>query len=150
METELRIKGSFGYWYELKNMWLTELYKRTGNVEYVDLRLSEFDTFLTPEYEELYQSYLISNKKDMKFEVSKAAMNFIMNLSLKGLDDMALKVARWVESVPELEGKMGYSTLKLLKAATAEDEKWLRQLVMKESEKWLGQASEGFWSLRML
>ncbi len=150
MENELRIKSGFRYWYELKNMWLAELYNRTGNEEYVDSRLLEFDTFLTPKYEELYQSYLISNKKDMTFEVFNAAMNFIMNLAQKDLSYMALKVAKWVESVPALRGKMGYSTLKLLKATTPEDKKWLEQLVMKQSEMWLGQASKGFWSLRML
>ena len=129
---------------------MAELFKSSENVEYIDTRLSEFTTFLTPEYEKLYQSYAIADKKDMKFEILRAANNFIMNLSLKGLDDMALKVTRWAESVPELEGGISYSTLKLLKATTPEDEKWLKQLVMQQSEIWLRQASKGFWSLIML
>ena len=66
-EHELKTRGGWLYWYALKNVWFTELYRRTGNPKYIADRLAEFEIFLTDEYEQMYQGMKDSKKQDMVY-----------------------------------------------------------------------------------
>ncbi len=133
MENELRNKGGFRYWYESKNCWVTEMYERTGDRSHLDRRLCEFNEFLTDKYEQIYQGYDVSDKKNMVFEVSQAAMHFIRTLAENGFDAEALEVARWFEGTPSLRGRMMSRTLELLSGGG----EWLEKIKLSYYAKWL-------------
>lgn len=151
MERELRMLGGWITWYELKNIWIAEMYYRTGDNRYISERLAEFGEFLTDKYEEIFNEYRdIDSKKTLAQEIAHAAANFIGVLTRKRFNDRALDTAKWIESTPKLKGRMTSRTVAMLKAVSDGDRRWLEELKLRYCEGWTQAAAAGFWALKTM
>lgn len=139
LEHELRIRVSNVYWYAMKNVWTAELYRRTGDPSHITYRLQELETFLTEPYAQQYRNLESRSKSDMPTEISNAARHFIRALNERAGADMALPVLRWVESVPELSGRMGSRTLYSIQVNRESDQAWLEEMKLHYCKTWLEQ-----------
>jgi len=150
MEQELRIKRSNAYWYGLKNVWVAELYRRTGNEAYITERLQVLGEFLEPHYEQLYRELGSSFVSDMPQEIFNGAVYLARTLQNKGAHRQSIMVIRWIESDPRLAGRLQSKTIFGLRPDNEEDRGWVDDLKLRYCRNWMENAKDGLASLRNL
>ena len=134
-------------WFEQKNFYVTEMYRRTGNEKYISNRLAEFCLLLTEEFKEMYEKFDISRKTSSTCEAARAAQALLRLMSENVSSEWGMIIAKWIENIPELSAHMSSQTLDILTAESEVDIKWLADVKMSHYKKWLYAMTGKFSSL---